>query len=107
MQNSRNPKPAATERQRTGTARVALVLGAFVVLGGVNGLTADAAQTEPPVHAVVPAGDYAEDHPLLDRRIDGNGVCGAGAVVPVPDASGVLSYEPWQDAPAPLWRLDR
>lgn len=50
------------------------------------------------------AGDYSEDHPLFDCRVDGNDTCGPDALVPVP-RSGAIVYVPWTTAPAPIWRM--
>jgi hypothetical protein len=87
-----------------------------------NGFTVDDRQ---PVEHVIPAWNYAEDHPLFDCRYDGNRVCGPDALVPVPVTAadlptvvvlpgerlehvqgGALHYQSWQSAPAATYRLE-
>lgn len=55
-----------------------------------------------PVSTAAPASGYDEDHPLFDCRIDGNRLCGPGALVPVTFGAAIV-YLPWESAPLP-WR---
>lgn len=111
MNNARNPQARnISARRHAGTARV--VFGAVGVFGIIGGFSAGAGpdpvpdpvvQTVqvPPVVWPAPGVRVDEDDPLFDCRIDGNGVCGVGAVVPVPDPVRGLVHVDVARAPWP------